>query len=115
MHNTSSLAICLTSLLVAGKAWSTSLQDGTYDAYDCAVPVSDQRLVLKGDHIAFYESACELSDPHSLRGMEGPILFDADCEGEGETWATRFILLQTADGGLMLMGEEWGDRYQRCK
>jgi hypothetical protein len=53
MHNTSSLAICLTSLLVAGKAWSTSLQDGTYDAYDCAVPVSDQRLVLKGDHIAF--------------------------------------------------------------
>ncbi|MGO4916945.1 hypothetical protein [Pseudogemmobacter sp. W21_MBD1_M6] len=108
------LLLCLTCLPVVAKAQPKGLNDGTYDAYDCKVPVSDQRIVLKGNHISFYESACQMSNPQTLRGLDGPILFDAACKGEGETWATRFIFVQSFDGGLVMMGENWGDRYQRC-
>lgn len=43
---------CLPTLALGAEG----LRDGTYDAYDCAVPVSDQRVVLRGDDLIFYEA-----------------------------------------------------------
>ncbi len=90
------------------------LLDGTYDAFNCAAEISDTRIVLSGNEAAFYETVCQISNPQYLRGLAGATLLDAACEGEGQTWTTRFIMMQTRDGGLALMQEGWGDHYVRC-
>lgn len=91
------------------------LQDGTYDAFDCTIPISDERFELSGETLAFYESSCRLSNPESLRDLPGAILLDADCMGEGQTWSARFILMQTRDGGVAFLQEGWGGHYARCE
>jgi len=91
-----------------------AINDGIYDAFDCSVPISDQRIEITGNHLAFYESSCDISNPQSIPGLERTVIFDASCQGEGETWTTRFILKQTQDGGLAMMDEIWGDHYERC-
>lgn len=101
----------LPQLVTAGIG---GLQDGTYDAFDCTVPISDERIVLSGDTLAFYEWSCRLSNPQTLRGLPGSILLDADCMGEGQTWSARFIMMQTRDGGIAFLQEGWGGHYARC-
>ncbi len=96
------------------NAQIAAISDGIYDAYDCAVPVSDQRVEIRGNHLAFYESTCEISNPQALPGVGNAALYDASCQGEGATWTTRFILMQTRDGGIAMVDEIWGDHYQRC-
>lgn len=102
---------CLPSLALGAEG----LRDGIYDAYDCAVPVSDQRVTLRGDDLTFYESACRLSNPVHVLGMAGAVLFDAACSGEGETWAARYLLMPAHDGGLIVVGEHWAERHARCE
>jgi len=106
------LAIFTTS--TAGHAGPGGLADGTYDGFNCAAPVSDQRIVLRGNELSFYETNCLLSNPQGLRGLTGPVLVDATCTGEGEGWQTRYIMLQTNDGGITLMGEGFAEKYVRC-
>jgi hypothetical protein len=108
------------ALLTAGlphlaAAGIGGLEDGTYDAFDCTVPISDERIVVSGETLAFYESSCRLSNPQSLRDLPGAILLDADCMGEGQTWSARFILMQTRDGGIAFLQEGWGAHYARCE
>lgn len=108
-------ALCLLALCAGpAQAGPAGLLDGTYDAFDCAPAVSDQRITLSGNTLAFYESSCTLSNPQALRNFKGAVLLDADCAGEGESWSIRFILMQTTDGGLSMMQEGWGDHYARC-
>lgn len=103
--------------LCAGPADAgpAGLKDGIYDATDCAAKFSDTRLTLSGDNLSFYESACTLSNPQGLRDFPGAVLLDASCQGEGETWTYRFILMQTRDGGMALLQEGWGDHYALCQ
>ncbi|AML53370.1 hypothetical protein [Falsihalocynthiibacter arcticus] len=109
------LTIALTCIAPIGAvAEQQAINDGIYDAYDCSVPISDQRVEITGNKLAFYESSCDLSNPQSILGLERTTIFDADCQGEGETWTTRFILKQTQDGGIAMMDETWGDHYARC-
>lgn len=112
--------LCAATLLLAGAphlafAAVGGLEDGVYDAFDCTAPVSDQRMELSGETLAFYESSCRLSNPQTLRGLPGPVLLDAACEGEGQRWTARFILMQTRDGGMALLQEGWGAHYARCE
>lgn len=90
------------------------LRDGVYDAFDCAPKVSDQRLTLEGNRVSFYESSCDLTNPQTLKNLEGAIVLDAACRGEGMDWTTKVILMQMPDGGILFMGEHWGNRYKRC-
>jgi hypothetical protein len=102
----------MTVSVFAGPA---GLEDGTYDAYDCTPSLSDERIVLSGSKLSFYESFCELSNPQLIRGLPRAILLDAACEGEGQTWTSRFIAMQTNDGGLALISESAGEKYERCE
>ena len=104
-------AFCAASAAHAGPA---GLQDGTYDATSCTPQFSDTRFKVEGNNLSFFESFCTLSNPQSLRNVPGAILLDATCEGEGESWSSRFILMQTRDGGMTLLQEGWGDYYARC-
>jgi len=108
------LFICTLCVPMGAGAQSTVIADGIYDAYDCTVPISDQRIEVTGNHLAFYESSCDITNPQSIPGLERTTIYDAACQGEGETWSTRFILMQTHDGGLASMDEIWGDHYERC-
>ncbi len=91
------------------------LRDGIYDGFDCTAPMSDQRITLRGDEIDFYESSCRLSNPIQVRDMEGALLFDAACVGEGETWMARYLLMHTHDGGLIVVGSRWAERHAHCE
>lgn len=90
------------------------LNNGTYDAFDCAAEISDERILIADDNLSFYESSCQLSAPQDLPGLPGAFLVDAACSGEGQSWTTRFILMQTRDGGLAFLQEGWGGYYRRC-
>ena len=107
------MAILLTS--TASHAGPGGLLDGIYDTFNCAAPVSDTRIELRGNDLTFYETVCVLSNPQGLRGLTGPVLVDATCEGEGESWQSRYILMQTTDGGMALVGEGIAEKYARCK
>lgn len=107
--------MALPTMTVSVFAGPAGLEDGTYDAYDCAPSVSEERVVLSGSKLSFYESFCELSNPQLIRGLPRAILLDAACEGEGQTWTSRFIAMQTNDGGLALLSESSGEKYQRCE
>ena len=37
------------------------LNNGTYDAFDCAAEISDKRILIADDNVSFYESSCQLS------------------------------------------------------
>lgn len=91
------------------------LRDGTYDGFDCTAPMSDQRILLRGDEIDFHEFSCNLSNPVRVRDMDGAVLFDAACSGEGETWMTRYLLMHAHDGGLIVVGSRWAERHARCE
>jgi hypothetical protein len=103
--------ICLPTLALGAER----LRDGTYDGFDCAAPMSDQRIVLRGDVIDFYESSCRLSNPVHVREMDGAVLFDAACTGEGERWESRYLLMHARDGGLIVVGSRWAERHARCE
>lgn len=102
------------ALATTAHAGPGGLLDGTYDAFNCAAAVSDQRIILRGNDLSFYETFCTLANPQGLRDLTGPVLVDATCEGEGESWQARYILMQTNNGGMALMGEGIAETYSRC-
>ena len=69
---------------------------------------------ISGTTIHFYESNCELTDPVSIRGMNGHLV-DFLCSGEGETWSLRGLLLLNIDGTLTLSFDERTSVLERCE
>lgn len=100
-------------ILVAGPACATPA-DGVYDSFDCAAPVSDQRVTLQGDRITYYESSCRLTEPHGVDGWSDATLFWADCAGEGQEWRERTLVMARMGGDLIIVGDGWADRYAPC-
>ncbi|WP_436639420.1 hypothetical protein [Microbaculum sp. FT89] len=113
MLRTSGVAIVLLGLGLAQAA--AQIRDGVYDAFDCTVPVSDQRIAIRGNDLLFYETTCRLGAPAPVEGMEGGALYWADCTGEGETWRERFLLKHHVSGALLVAGSHWFDRHELCE
>jgi hypothetical protein len=114
MRRVSVVPFWLLCLSIGANAQPLSLRDGVYDAFDCTVPFSDQRVELDGQSIIFYETSCERLATQPMPGIENAVVVDAACEGEGETWTSRMIFMPTGDGGIVMMNISWGDHYQRC-
>jgi hypothetical protein len=113
MQRTLTTTICLLSLGSSNNV--AQIRDGVYDAYDCAAPVSDQRIAVRGNELAFFETTCRLGAGEPIEGMEGAALYWADCTGEGETWRDRLLLRQHVSGALDVVGSHWFERHQRCE
>lgn len=96
-------------LLLAGPALAF---DGTYG--NCAGTGDDVPIVIEGDTISFYESACRMTNPVMVRDMPGAVLFDFVCEGEGETWTGRAFVQWAHDGGLILVWRGFAQMLPRC-
>lgn len=72
----------LALILLSGPC-AAAPADGVYDGFDCAAPVSDQRVTLLGDRMMTYESSCRLTHPQAVDGWEDATLYWAECSGEG--------------------------------
>lgn len=87
--------------------------DGTYG--ETCVPDGDNvPMVIEGDRVFFYESQCRLTNPVNVRDMEGAVLFDLQCEGEGETWTERAFLQPGWDGALIFVSRGFARMLPRC-
>lgn len=113
MFRTSVTTMALLALGLSQAA--AQIRDGVYDAFNCAVPVSDQRIAVRGNELLFYETTCRLGTPEPVEGMEGAALYWADCSGEGETWRDRFLLKHHVSGALLVAGSHWFDRHEVCE
>jgi len=88
--------------------------DGVWDLETCS-PMNVSRITVAGDMIALYESQCRLSGPVAVRDMAGATLYEMSCEGEGEVWRRR-ILLMTGFGDTLIRAEEgFALTYRRCR
>ena len=88
--------------------------DGVYG--ETCVPDGDiVPMTIQGDMILFYESHCRMTNPVNVRDMGGAVLFDLQCEGEGETWVDRVMLQPRGDGGLIYVGRGFAAMLPRCE
>ncbi|WP_127560249.1 hypothetical protein [Nioella ostreopsis] len=105
---------CLVSL-AATAALAQNLPAGRYELNACSGnPYSDGVMELNGSEILFYESACTVSNPEAVRGMTGAWLYDAQCSGEGETWAARYMIMPGWDNDVVFVQEHWAGIYAYC-
>ena len=81
--------------------------DGIYrpeglGGWDCRSIGSDGGALAVRDGV-FYgvESACQLTNPVAVNGMSA-VLFDAECSGEGESYAKRMMLMRVPDGLVVI-------------
>lgn len=86
--------------------------DGTYG--NCAGTGEDVPVRIEGETIAFYESSCQMTNPVLVRDMDGAVLFDFVCTGEGEEWTERAFVQWSHDGGLILVWRGFARTLPRC-
>jgi hypothetical protein len=67
-------------------------------SWDCASVGSDGgALMVKDEMFHGVESLCRLTNPVEVNGMSA-ILYDAECNGEGEAYSYRMMLMRVPDG-----------------
>lgn len=111
-----SLTTCAIVLgATATAALAQALPQGSYELNGCSGnPYSDGVMELNGSQILFYESACTVSNPEPVRGMEGAYLYDAQCSGEGENWTARYLIMPGWDNAVVFVQENWAAVYDYC-
>ena len=88
--------------------------DGVFDT-DCSAEVSEMRVTIARGEISFWESSCRLTNPVNVRDIDGAVLYDAVCSGEGEEWTLRMLLMPGHDGGLIRVVSGFAITYDRCR
>ncbi|GGD32267.1 hypothetical protein [Sinisalibacter lacisalsi] len=101
---TLALALALAPSLAVATPYD-GLYRPNYDfaaAWDCAtVGVEGGALAIEGTRLIGVENTCELGDPVEVRGMNA-VLYDATCEGEGEAYDER-VMLMAHDFGVYVI------------
>jgi hypothetical protein len=92
--------------------------EGTWDASKetCSLELSDFRLTISGNQANYWESTCEMVQATQLRDMGSSILYDLQCNGEGETYSGGRVLYSiTAAGQLLAYSGGFIALRERCK
>jgi len=106
------LAAVLPGLLAA------SPYDGTYRQTanaDCGLVGVDGGAIRIADGI-FYgvESQCRMTRPVAVVNMNAT-LYTLTCEGEGEVWSERVMLMEAAENdGILMIWNGYAFQYGRC-
>ncbi|WP_071675148.1 hypothetical protein [Nioella nitratireducens] len=101
--------------LIPLTAAAQEVPQGRFELETCSGnPYSDGVLEITGREILFYESACSLSNPEPVRGMEAAYLWDGQCAGEGESWTARYLIMPDWENGLVFVQEHWAATYAYC-
>lgn len=102
--------------LLAGPAAAQGF-DGVYRqgiGADCArVGADGGALEVRGDVLFGAESRCEMRDAEPLGGL-GAVLYRMECRAEGTRWTAPAILMEAANGGLILVWKGYAFAYDRC-
>ncbi|WP_132600574.1 hypothetical protein [Rhodovulum adriaticum] len=114
---------CLLMCLLASPAFAGPF-DGRWelDPASCGAVYSEARVAIADDRIGFVESACRLTNPTAIRGMDSAVLYDMECSGEGMmecsgegmTWSERILLARDGEAGLLIYSRGFASRRQRC-
>jgi len=59
------------------------------------------------------ESSCVMENPVAVRGMSA-VLFDMNCQGEGETWTNRALFMHDFEGRLIYLSDGIARTLTRC-
>ena len=92
--------------------------EGTWDASKetYSLELSDFRLTISGNQANYWESTCEMVQATQLRDMGSSILYDLQCNGEGETYSGGRVLYSiTAAGQLLAYSGGFIALRKRCK
>lgn len=110
----------LLATIALSGIWATAAVAGPFDgAWDdkgyCKNQISETRMTLRGDEVDFYESTCKMANPTKLRDMGTSVLYDLQCEGEGETYSGgRMMLSITQDRELLVYRSGYLSLKVRC-
>jgi len=86
-----------------------------YEDQTCETTDYDYKPIqISQNSIQQYESVCELTNPVSIRGMEG-FLYDAVCTGEGTEWSYRVLFLRELDGALVYSRDGFTQTLHKCE
>ena len=110
---------CLALVAVATSAAAGPF-DGLYrpseawaEGWDCQSVGSDGGAIsVQGDQFHGVENLCRLTNPVAVNGMSA-VLYDAECSGEGETYAKRMMLMLVPDG-LAVIEDGFVHTLARC-
>ena len=76
--------------------------------------VRDGTVLIEGTRYRFIEGSCELINATPVRDLNGATLYDGDCYAEGSEYEMRIMLMNTRDGGLVVVLPGYSQTYQRC-
>ena len=91
------LALVLLPLPVAAGPFDGVYRPDGMEGWDCQSIGSDGGALAVRDGV-FYgvENACQLTNPVEVNGMSA-VLYDAECNGEGESYAKRMMLMRVPE------------------
>jgi hypothetical protein len=92
------LTLAVLPLPVAAAPFDGLYRPDGLEGWDCQSVGSDGGALAVRDGV-FYgvENSCRLNNPVEVNGMPAT-LYDAECSGEGETYAKRMMLMRVPDG-----------------
>lgn len=112
MRPTHTFALLLTLLPSVAKAQDFA---GDYALESCGASVDGAIRVTAGTAgVAFFEASCTLRRLSELPGMGEAAIYDMSCQGEGEGWVDRTILMRGWDGGLIMLREGFVQEFVPC-
>lgn len=105
-----------TTICLAGGANAAGF-DGLWRSSpttDCSVSgVEGGALRIEEGILYGVENQCRMTMPVDVRDMDA-VLFDMACEGEGAAWTDRAMLMNGANGGLILVWDGYAFAYDAC-
>ncbi|QQA43009.1 hypothetical protein [Pelagovum pacificum] len=106
-------AVAALTIATSATAQTTDLK-GFYDLSGACSATSDGQVTITENHIAWWESACDLTPLTPIPGLGNSQVFDATCSGEGYEWTTRMLLMTDDEGDLVILLPDYVTEYRRC-
>ena len=109
----------LAALLAAPSLAPALPWDGTYrlseDAYCTRVGEEGGALRIEEGMFTGVGSTCRMTEPVDVLDLDAT-LYVMQCEGEGQEWTERAMLMKAAEGdGIFLIWQGYAFRYDRCE
>ncbi len=108
----------LVAAALCGAATAASAGfDGIYKQAadsDCAlVGVDGGALKIEDDVFYGVDATCEMADPVPVNDMDA-VLYTMRCTSEKGEWSARSMMLNGADGGLIMVWDGYAFKYDSC-
>ncbi len=111
-------SLLLAAVLAAPSGVLALPWDGTYrlsEDADCDRVGEEGGALRIGEGVLTgVESTCRMSEPVDVLDLDAT-LYTLDCEGEGESWTERVMLMKAAEGdAIFILWRGYAFRYDRC-